>query len=474
MLNIMSFGFNQEVWNEMINRVNQHLEKDEYAAAVNVLNNYYNDYKNGEADAFYYRNRCLISICYYEKLNADSEQVAEIEKEIRKFLKEMKAMSNGDKDLLDDYQSLKDRFKTDRKNKKKEFNAIMDRRNNLLNRIDNLIGAQEYDLALQELENHFLNYEDEKDFNYNYIVLKNTILTDGGKYDEAKAYIESYFPNKGYDYYQQMSRIESLRLQDAVKKQLPKETVKKILDDAKFNMNIAIEIQEDAQEKEEVKSNVLPRIKEGELYIESGNNNSKSQSTSAVSTNSIHMENLLTKDAVIELIKECSRAKCVSTDTRLEEIGITPLEVIEAIFQDTGERGYEEINIAKDGKKITATINVVELSKPINEIFTIKDMAKVIEKSYKDLENEVLIYEDGEGYDVIAEYVGEEGEEAWYTLMNNIACAHLVSKKLINRINEEYGVVIERKSIMKYNGSVLELAEYLYDCIKKALEVQKK
>lgn len=353
-----SSGFNQDVWNEMINRVNQHLERDEYAEAENVLIDYYNDYENGEADIFYYRNRSLISICYYENLNADSEQVAEIEKEIREFLKEMKAMSNGDKDLLADYQGLKDRFETEKKNKK-EFNAYMDRWNNLVNRIDNLNEAHEYDLALQELDNHYKNYEDEKDFYYfdnkckiladkflnqdiksdrerleaqkkiskefaicvnemkkkesednkatrkeyesaldfmndKNKVLKTVILTNEGKYDEAKAYIESSFPNKGYDYYQQMSRIESLRLQDAVKKQLPKETVKKILDDAKFNMNLAIEIQEDAKEKELIKSNVLPRIKEGELYIESDNNNSnsKSQRTSAVSVNSKEQEYL--------------------------------------------------------------------------------------------------------------------------------------------------------------------------------------
>lgn len=350
-------NFNQEVWNNMINRLDQHIERGEYVEAENALIDYYNDYENGEADVYYYRTRSLISICYYENLNPDSEQVNEIENEIRDFLKGMKDMSNGDKDLLADYQGLKDRFEAEKKDKK-EFNAYMDRWNNMLDRITNLTGAQEYDLALKVLEDHYSRYESEKDFYYfenkckiladkflnqdiksdrerleaqkkiskdfsicinemkkkesednkatrkeyesaldfmndKNKVLKTVILTNEGKYDEAKAYIESSFPNKGYDYYQQMSRIESLRLQDAVKKQLPKETVKKILDDAKFNMNLAIELQEDAKEKELIKSNVLPRIKEGELYIESGNNKSpKSQGTATVSVNSKEQEYL--------------------------------------------------------------------------------------------------------------------------------------------------------------------------------------
>ena len=155
----------------------------------------------------------------------------------------------------------------------------------------------------------------------------------------------------------------------------------------------------------------------------------------------------------------------------MEEIGITPLEVIEAIFYDTDERSYEEMNIVEDGKTITATINVVELSRPINEILTIKDLAEVIEESYIYPDDGTQRYGNGEGYDVIAEY---GGEESWYTLMNDIACTNLDSKKLISRINEEYGVVIERKPIMKYNGSVLGLSQSLYDRIKRAIEFQKK
>ena len=129
-----------------------------------------------------------------------------------------------------------------------------------------------------------------------------TNLTDDKKFDEARAYIESSFPEKGNVYYQQLSRIESLRLMDAITKKLPVETIRTILDDAKFNMNLAIELEEDDDIKKKIKENVLPRIEAGESYIASGKNDSSSISQSVVvnSTNSAEQEYIDEYKACIE------------------------------------------------------------------------------------------------------------------------------------------------------------------------------
>lgn len=358
--------FNEEVWNNLTDRIDNLVDSGKYDEAENILIDYYNEYENGEPDFFYFRIRSLISICYYENLAYDNEQNPEIEREVREFLKEMKSLSGDDRDKLSDYQTIKDRFEAERK-EKNEMGAYMARWEKTLNSINDLIGKQEYDLAQTTLDDYYARYEPEKDFLYydkkcdilvftifdqieldkkdgldkaktiskeialcinemrkiekeddrerremhegELKVINDSIkeqisvnLTDDKKIDEARAYIESSFPEKGYIYYQQLSRIESLRLMDAITKKLPVKTVKTILDDAKFNMNMAIELAEDDDTKKKIKENVLPRIEAGESYIESGKGDSSSISQSVVvnSTNSAEQEYIDEYKACIE------------------------------------------------------------------------------------------------------------------------------------------------------------------------------
>lgn len=358
--------FNEEVWDNLIDRIDNLVDNGKYDEAENILIDYYNQYENGEPDYWYFRYRCMISICYYENLAYDNEQNSEIEKEIREFLKGMKSLSGDDKDNLTAYQDMKDCFEN-KKKEKNEMGVYMARWEKTLNRINDLIDKQEYGLAQTTLDDYYSRYEPEKDFLYydkkcdilvftfldqieldkkegldkakkiskefalcinemrkiekeddrerremqegelNFIndTIKRQIstnLTDDKKFDEARAYIESSFLEKGNVYYQQLSRIESLRLMDAITKKLPVKTVRTILDDAKFNMNLAIELEEDDDIKKKIKENVLPRIEAGESYIASGKNDSSSISQSVVvnSTNSAEQEYIDEYKACIE------------------------------------------------------------------------------------------------------------------------------------------------------------------------------
>ncbi|MCH5236468.1 MAG: hypothetical protein J1E95_01550 [Muribaculaceae bacterium] len=325
--------FDQEIWDNMQNNVFQLLDEGNYNDAENEVINYYNNYENGNPDFFYYRLRTLISLTYFENLSYDSDQEASIREEVESFLKEMKN-SQQNNDMMQDYQSYRKQFE-EAKRYKKEFKIYMNRWDNLLEIIKTSCEECNFDNALIALEDHYKNYEDSKDYSYYskkfdilldkwmannlpleerlpllmelkrefetsinfmkklgsennaediegyedaYRMLKEEIvdakclvLTINENFDEAKDYLNNNFTNKNGDYYRILCRIESLRLENAVQRQLPKSEVEKYLINAEKQLNLAIQMQEEEESKKAMKNIVTPRINMGKQYVNSSN-----------------------------------------------------------------------------------------------------------------------------------------------------------------------------------------------------------
>lgn len=168
----------------------------------------------------------------------------------------------------------------------------------------------------------------------------------------------------------------------------------------------------------------------------------------------------------IELIKDCSRnpndyrkcQKLISTETPLTEVRIDPLEVMKMAFRQEGlEVESDDLTVESDDMTITTPQNVVKLSKPISEIFTIRDLAEILNESW-------VFFVENQCYDLISECAYSE----WFTLKNSSASC-CVGKVIVNKVRSKYNVKIRFQPIENYDGTVQQLAEYLAESINKAL-----
>lgn len=168
----------------------------------------------------------------------------------------------------------------------------------------------------------------------------------------------------------------------------------------------------------------------------------------------------------IELIKDSTHnpydyrkcKKLISTETPLTEIRIDPLEVMKMAFRQEGiEEESNDVTVESDDMTITTPQNVVKLSKPISELFTIRDLAEILNESW------IFCWE-YECYDLISECAYSE----WFTLMNSSASC-CVDKAIVDKVRLKYNVKIRFRPIENYDGTVQQLAEYLTETINKAL-----
>lgn len=326
-------------WEEMWERVGNLIDEEEFDEAENTVIDYYNKYENGVADLAYYYLRARISLAYYQYLNYDSEQLTEIEDEINEFIKAFwKFNLDNDqkqniKELKKEFEEVKKEKResqvyVERWNKlKEEISSLLSskRFNDATIKLDSYYSTYEdeydywyyeqlFDIILceyvniefhKDLDNGILNGEkllkrmsdslegmkklgdeDKQD-----LISTNNDLLDGfklilkykkcdslinkKKYKEAKEFIFLTFPTKGRDYYKLISRLESRKLEDLVLSSETKEIIEKCMEEAIFNMNMAVELEENAEGRTSIKEDVCPSIEKAKQYLSKINNSSK-------------------------------------------------------------------------------------------------------------------------------------------------------------------------------------------------------
>lgn len=337
-------GSSEDAFDIMWENVGNLVQNEEFDEAEDAVIDYYNEYMDGEADLPYYYLRARISLAYYEYLDFNSNQLNDIEKEINNFIKEIKKfkLDNSQKkevnELLNDFDSAK-REKKDTQNymarwdditnklqnliDKKQFNQALHDLDNYYNKFEddkdywyyfwkfNILKSEFIELGFKDnLEEDLKtakelkpkisdslkemvskgnedNQEDIKEaeewmnaLNTNIETQTIHLLINKKKYNEAREYLNNVLPNKGADYYQILSRLESLLLIDEIERHESREVVEKTLEASLFNMNLAIELEEEENVKRTIKESVMSRIERAKQYLElQGNQTIQSSQT---------------------------------------------------------------------------------------------------------------------------------------------------------------------------------------------------
>ena len=329
-------GSNEDTFDMMWENVGNLVQNEAFDEAENAVIDYYNKYMGGEADLTYYYIRARISLAYYEYLDYNSNQVNDIEKEINDFIKEIKKFNLDSsqkkevKELLGDFDSAK-RVKKDTQNymarweditnklqnlmDKKQFNQALHDLDNYYNKYEDDKDYWYYHWKFNILKSEFieLNFkenleeglktakelktkmsdslkemvskgnEDQQEdikesegwvnvFNTTIEIQTTHLLINKKKYNEAREYLNNIFPNKGAEYYQILSRLESLLLIDEIERHESRELVEKTLEASQFNMNLAIELAEGEDVKRNIKESVMSRINRAKEYLETKGN----------------------------------------------------------------------------------------------------------------------------------------------------------------------------------------------------------
>lgn len=182
------------------------------------------------------------------------------------------------------------------------------------------------------------------------------------------------------------------------------------------------------------------------------------------------MNEKLKFEDVLELIKECSSVRYVTTDTSLDDLDIDPKDVIENAIRENlftlnlDEKDYD-LQIDDDSTSIIMTVSLANLPFSIEDIVTIEDLADFLSGMEEDIED----MSDLNNYDLILDYYN-----TFFTLQNSEGCAKVDVHKFLKAVKERYGVQIEKASINKFNGTVEELCHSLTDRINRAIQFQTK
>lgn len=164
---------------------------------------------------------------------------------------------------------------------------------------------------------------------------------------------------------------------------------------------------------------------------------------------------------VMDIIKECSKAKYISADATLEEVGIDPVAVVDKALScatlDLGQLDYYEVQESEDGSlNLVLDSEVFVSSMPFEDIETIADMVNELQEGFQ-----ASVNLECNLYDIVLSVADDQ----FFCEENSYYSAYIDERKFLQALKEIYGIEVNKRVVADFQGTIKELCSELMKLI---------
>ena len=164
---------------------------------------------------------------------------------------------------------------------------------------------------------------------------------------------------------------------------------------------------------------------------------------------------------VMDIIKECSKAKYISADATLEEVGIDPVAVVDKALScamlDLGQLNYEVQEGEEDSLNLVLDSEVFVSSMPFEDIETIADMVNELQEGFQ-----ASVNLECNLYDIVLSVVDDQ----FFCEENSYYGVHIDERRFLQTLKDVYGIEIDKQVVADFQGTIKELCAELTKLIE--------
>ena len=163
---------------------------------------------------------------------------------------------------------------------------------------------------------------------------------------------------------------------------------------------------------------------------------------------------------VMDIIKECSKAKYISADATLEDTGIDPVAVVDKALScamlDLGQIDYEVQESEEDSLNLILDSEVFVSGVPFNDIETIADMVNELQEGFQ-----ASVNLECNLYDIVLSVA----DDKLFCEENSYYSAYIDERRFLQTLKDAYGIEIDKQVVADFQGTIKELCSELMKLI---------
>ena len=157
------------------------------------------------------------------------------------------------------------------------------------------------------------------------------------------------------------------------------------------------------------------------------------------------------EENIMNIIKECSKAKYISADATIEDTGIDPVAVVDKALScamlDLGQLDYEVQESEEDSLNLILDSEVFVSGMPFNDIETIADMVNELQEGFQESVNiECNLYD----------IVLSVADDKLFCEENSYYSACIDERRFLQTLKDTYGIEIDKQVVADFQGTTIK------------------